>query len=520
MGGNLCGPELAQCRVVYHEIAIQESNELLPMRCLRKLVLISVLLPLFRVGFVQAEQDLTARIISALQEQKYDEALRLLGPALHASPGDSQLWTMQGVAYGRQGNKKDALNSFRHAIKISPDNIPALQGVAQIEFDAGNQAGIPVLEHLIQLRPNDLTSHGMLAVLEYQKGDCSAAVVHFEKAAALFASQLPALHAYGACLVKLKRVDEAAEVFSKSLALNPEDRRERQILASVQLMAHQPDQAVATLGPVSGTNADALSLQLASAAYEDLHNTDKAVDALQRAILLEPQNVSLYVGFAALSSTHQSFQVGIDVVNDGINLQPKAAPLYFARGVLYVQIAEYEKAQADFDKAYDLDPSQSLSIAAQSLAAVQQNDLPRAQEGVELKLKHNPDDPILLYMQADILLEQGAEPGSPEFQRALGSAKRAVELRPSLGPARGVLAKLYLKNGQYPEAAAQCRKALEIDPKDQSAVYHLIQALRKTDKKSEIPDLLKRLAALRQEATTEEREQYRYKLVEGDASLK
>jgi tetratricopeptide (TPR) repeat protein len=490
------------------------------MRCLRTLVLISVPLLLLRFAPVQAEQDPTAPIISALQEHQYDEALRLLHPALSAAPGDSQLWAMQGVAYQGQGNKKEALNSFRHALKISPDNIPALQAVAQISYDAGDPAGIPVLEHLLRLRPNDVTSHGMLAVLEYQQGDCSAAVVHFEKAAALFASQLPALHAYGTCLVKLKRVDEAADIFSKSLALDPDDRRERQTVASVQLMAHQPEQAIATLGPLMGTNTDALSLQLASAAYEDLHNTDKAVDALRQAILLDPQNVNLYVNFAALSSTHQSFQVGIDVVNDGINLQPKAAPLYFARGVLYVQTAQYDKAQADFDKAYDLDPSQSLSVAAQGLATAQQNDLPRALTGVEEKLARRPEDPILLYMQADILTQQGAEPGSPEFQTAMRSAKKAVELRPSLGPARGVLAKLYLQNGQYAEAAVQCRKALEIDPRDQSAVYHLIQALRKTDDKSDIPELLKRLAQLRQQATNEEREQYRYKLVEGDTALK
>jgi len=127
-----------------------------------------------------------------------------------------------------------------------------------------------------------------------------------------------------------------------------------------------------------------------------------------------------------------------------------------------------------------------------------------------------PKDPILLYLQADVLVQKGAEPGSPEFQTAMRSAKTAVALRPALGPARAVLAKLYIQAGDYPEAAVQCRKALEIDPKDQTSLYHLIQALRKSDKKNEIPDLLKRLAVLRQEASKEEREQYRYKLVEGD----
>ena len=89
-------------------------------------------------------------------------------------------------------------------------------------------------------------------------------------------------------------------------------------------------------------------------------------------------------------------------------------------------------------------------------------------------------------------------------------------MQPALGAARGVLAKLYMQALQYPEAVEQCREALKSDPKDQTALYRLIQALRKTGQKSEIPDLLKKLAQLREEATKEERERYRYKLIVED----
>ena len=320
--------------------------------------------------------------------------------------------------------------------------------------------------------------------------------------------------------MKLKRFDKAADLFQRSLALNPDDPRERQVLASVQIMAHQPQQAIATLQPLLSANPDASVLELASAAYEDLHDTDKAVESLRQAILLDPHNVTLYVDFAALSATHQSVQVGINVVNDGINLQPKAAPLYFARGVLYVQLAEYDKAQADFEKAYELDPSQSLSVAAQGLMAMHQNDLAGALAGVREKLARRPDDPILLYLEADMLAQEGAEPGSPDFDAALRAANRAVALRPSLGAAHGVLAKLYLESGQYAQAVIHGRKALEIDPKDQTSLYHLVQALRKAGKNEEIPELLKQLAALRQQSAKDTREQNRYKLVEGEAQTK
>ena len=477
-----------------------------------------LLVPLILLA--QPGEDRIALIAMALRDQQYEQALQLLHSALHDHPDNAELWTMQGVAYNGIGNRNEALVAFRHALKLSPDIIPALQGEAQIEYDAGNAAGIPVLKHLLRLRPYDLTSHGMLAVLQFQQGDCPEAVVHFDKAESLFESRIAALHAYGICLAKLRQFDRAAGVFQKALTLNPNDQRERQVTAAVQLLSHQSTLAITTLDPLLSASPDAATLELASAAYEDVHDTDKAVEALRQAILLEPQNVSLYVDFAALSATHQSFQVGINAVNDGIALQPSAAPLYFARGVLYVQLAEYEKAQADFDKAYELDPTQSLSAAAKGLAAVQQNDLTNALEGVRQKLARTPNDPLLLYLQADILAQQGPQPGSPEFKEAMRSAQRAVKLRPGLGPARSVLAKLYLQNAQYSESAEQCKKALEIDPKDQTALYHLIQALRKTDRKGEIPALLKQLASLRQQAAHDEREQYRYKLVEGDANAK
>ena len=205
------------------------------------------------------------------------------------------------------------------------------------------------------------------------------------------------------------------------------------------------------------------------------------------------------------------------MLSDGLGLQPSAAPLYVARGVLYVQLADYERAEADFAKASELDPSQALSDAAQGLAAAQENDLDRALATIEAKLARKPDDAYLLYLRADILAQQGADPGTPAFTTALRSARKAVTLQPGLAPAHAVLAKLYLQAGRHREAVEQCRRALAIDPDDQTSLYRLIQALRKSGDTKEIPVLLQRLAAVREQAAKQERERYRYRLVIGDA---
>ena len=97
-----------------------------------------------------------------------------------------------------------------------------------------------------------------------------------------------------------------------------------------------------------------------------------------------------------------------------------------------MQLAQYDKAEADFEKANELNPNQSLSVAAQGLAAVQANDLDHALASIQEKLKRKPNDPLLLYLQADVLSQKGADPGTPEFQLAMRSAQKSVSLQPTL----------------------------------------------------------------------------------------
>ncbi len=483
-----------------------------------KLSILGVLFISWSLALAQTPSSTIEQITATLRSRDFEKAVQLTRAALQKYPDNAQLWSLQGIALASSGNNKESLVAFQQALKISPDYLAALAGSAQILYQQNDRKAIPVLNHLLELRPDEPTAHAMLAVLEYHEGKCQAAVGHFEKAGEILASQVDAQHAYGICLVRLHKLEEAIQVFQRTVTLNPEDRRERQLLASVLVMAKKPQQAIDTLQPLlQGDSTDAETLELASTAYEDAGKTPEAVQALRQAILRDSGNVNFYLDFASLCLAHQSFQVGIDVVSDGMRVRPAAAQLYLARGVLYVQLADYENAEADFERAHELDPNQSLSSAAQGLAAVQQNDIGRALDAVQKKLASKPNDAYLLYLQADFLTQKGVDPGTPEFQKAMQSARKAVSLQPSLGAARAVLAKLYLQNGQYQDAIVQCRKALQSDPKDQTTVYRLIQALRKAGQKQEIPGLLKRLADLREQATKDERERFRYKLVGEDS---
>jgi tetratricopeptide (TPR) repeat protein len=463
----------------------------------------------------QTATERVQSITSALRDREFSNALQLLQPALQTSPNNSQLWMLQGLAYAGEGDSKAALASYKRAIRISPDYLPALEGAAQIEYEAGDADAVSLLQHVLQLRPDESTSHAMLAVLAEKSGDCASAIEHYAASGPLLDSQPEALQGYGVCLLKLNRTDKAIAVFQRLVAARPDDPRWRRGLAAVQLAAGKPQDALATLRPLLDANSDVSTMRLAAAAYEADKDTPSAVKILRDAIVKDPLQIPPYVDFAEIAMDHQSFQAGVEMIDAGLKLQPNAAPLYLARGVLYVQLADFEKAEADFENAERLDPKQGMTAAAQGMLAEEQNqnDPDRALATVRSKLARQPDDAFLCYLQAAILSQKSPETGSPEFQQGLDSAKRAVTLQPSLTAAHNVLAKYYLDSGQYALAANECRLVLERSPSDQSALYHLVMALRKTGGQAEIPDLLKRLAKARQDATRQEGERNRYKLV-------
>ena len=464
--------------------------------------------------FAQSARDEVNAVSTALRAGQYDEALRLLDPALRQFPSSCQLWTLQGLAFSKQGQEEKALASFRTALKISPDYLPALEGASQAAYENGSPDARSLLQHVLKLAPGDPTAHAMLAALAYKGGNCADAVSHFERSAALIKSQPMALRQYGICLGKLKRYEQATGIFQQLVNMPGDDPQDRLRLASLQLASGNAAEAIASLQPLLDDHPDSEVLALASQVYEERKDTPKAVELLHQAIVQEPQNTDLYLQFADLSLVHQSFQVGVDMMSAGLKLGPDAPALYLARGILYVQLADYDRAEADFERANELDPHHSVSEAALGMEAEQKNDLDKALAVVSGKLSKRPDDPLLLYVEADILVQKNPDLDSPEFKHAVASAKRAVQLKPDLVAARDTLAKLYLQANKHQLAIEESRTSLKYDPNDQVAIYHLITGLRKTGHKEELPALLKRLADLRQKATREEGEHNRYKLIE------
>lgn len=478
-----------------------------------------LLLALVRPTLAQspANENAPVSVESALRARNFQQALDLVRPQLQHSPKNAKLWTLEGIALAALGRDREALSAYNNALTVSRDYLAALEGAAELEYKAGSSRAVPLLNHIVKLRPADPTSHAMLGVLAYKQHDCTSAVKHFHASRELIASQPAALAQYGSCLMDLQQPDDALPLFQQLLTLQPDDPHARYNLAVVQLTAHHPKDAIATLQPLlQAQPQDPDVLDLASSAYEDSGDTPQAVGLLRQAIVVDSKKVKYYLDFANISFNHESFQVGVDMINVGLKQLPNAAPLYTVRGILYIQLAQFEKGQADFETANRIDTSQTSGAVAEGLAQLQQSNLDQALATVQSRLKSNPKDAFLHYMKAQILFQQGADPGTPQFKQAIAAASQATELQPNFVLPRDLLGNLYLKSGQLEKSIEQSRRALQQNPSDQEALYHLIQALRQSGEhaKAELPSLVKRLAVLRQESRNAEASGNKYKLYE------
>jgi tetratricopeptide (TPR) repeat protein len=463
----------------------------------------------------QASNEVGA-ISAHMTAQDFDGALQLSTAALKINPQDIRLLTLRGMAYAGKDNSALALESFNQALKISPDFLPALEGAAQVTYLHGGALAKPYLFRILAAHRTEPTANAMLAVIEYKEGDCQGAIEHFESAIAVLASQPDSLVEYGACLASANRLDAAIPILRQAVDLKPADPIARYNLALAQFNLNQTDAALTTLEPMMAEpSAPEDVLTLEADIYEANNNTQRAVEVLRQAIVSHPKDKSAYLQFAYLSYKHSSVGVGVDMLNVGIAQLPNEAELYLARGVLRSQMSNSSEALDDFGTALRLDPRLSYASDAEGIAKSQAHDDKAALATFRAAAKQHPDDGLAQYLLAEAISQEAPDPATAAFVEGVTAAKRSVALDPKRVEARDLLASMYLRSDQIELSIKESQAALTVDPNDEEALYHEILALRKGDRKLEVPALVQRMMKVREAKAIEVKPKI-YRLAEGE----
>lgn len=463
----------------------------------------------------QSAQPDAGQVIALLRQRDYQQALKRADALLTQNPDDCRLLSLRGLALSNLQRPAEADKAFRDSLRSCPENLLALEGAAQIEYAGKKPGAAELLQRILALRPQDVTAHAMLASLERGRGDCRAALPHYEASSAMFAARPQLEQGYAYCLAKTGQLPQAEAAYQTVVGAAP-DEAARYNLALVQWQMHDPKSSLETLQPLLASSPNQAVLALGARVAEESGDTPLAVKLLRAAILARPKNLDNYLEFAQISFNHRSFQVGIDMVNAGLTQLPDAAPLYLARGVLEVQLGKRESAVADFEKAHQLQPQLSLAMDAMGIMKSQQFDPTAALGLFREQARQHPKDGLLQYLYAEALSQDTTN--ADATQEAIAAAQRSIADDPGYGPVRDLLAVLWLRANQPQKALEQAEAALKIQPDDDVALYHEIMARRRLGQSAQVEVLAKKLAVMRAENATKQRASRRYVLQEEPGS--
>ena len=451
--------------------------------------------------------------IEALSQGRNEEALRILAELLDQAPRDHSLLTLRGIALAQAGRPIDALAAYRSALKQAPNYLAALQGAAEIEFQRRDPAALIRLEKAISIQSANPTAHAMLGVLAFERQDCGEAIRHFAEAAPAIVRNTPVLGQYGQCLFREGEASEAAQVFRQLLNLEPTDSAARFNLALSLFEASRYPDSIDVIDPLATLEVPASEvLSLLADAQLSLRRVPEALETLKRAAALHPRQERHYVDLANLCMEQEAHNLGLEILAAGIMNIPRSARLHGMRGILLAQLNRFEEAEAEFERATELDPDQSpgrigLSITLQQVGRHAESiPILREQAAAE------PHNPVVNTMLGRALIQEGGqEEGSLEEARA--ALERAVSADPSFVGAWVELGKLFMKTDRIEEAVPVLERAVKSNPDNRQAVYQLMLALRKAGRLDETRSLAQKLRTMVVRDQREETQQARFRLV-------
>ncbi|HKT24245.1 MAG TPA: tetratricopeptide repeat protein [Terriglobales bacterium] len=249
-------------------------------------------------------------------------------------------------------------------------------------------------------------------------------------------------------------------------------------LALCYVATRQSTQAVPILTKLRHNHESAQVENLLAQAYIGAGNSEAALDALKRAAAITPDNEKLYAFVADACTESQNYDLGLDVVDLGLQHLPNSATLHYQRAMFLSSVDEFDAAKPDFALARKLGAGSDigyLAVAQESLLAGKIEDAVRsAREAISA----GHQDYRLLTILGEGLLRSGITPAQPQFAEAELALSKAVKLRPNYSDAQLALGKLQLLSHHLNEAISHLEQARSLDPHNPAVYSQLAAAYR------------------------------------------
>lgn len=302
------------------------------------------------------------------------------------------------------GHYHRAAATFRTAIKMRPDYLPARMNLAECLLSAGQLAESRELFEMIARKyPGNPEAFYGLGRAEAQQGDAEDAAAALEKACELFPQYGGAHYALALIYRKLGHPQKAKAQFAAYQANVTSDPPEVDPLrAAVQQLDQTP-----------------LHYLQRGLALEQEGDLQGAIQAHLKAIELDPDFVQPHINLIQLYARAGEYAKAEQEYRIAVRLNPHRADCYYSYGVLMFGLGKYAEAELAFRRAIASNPFYPEAHNNLGFLLQQQGHLRQALEEFREAVKDRPDYRLARFHIGQILVNRGDYAGAIEQFRKI-----------------------------------------------------------------------------------------------------
>lgn len=365
---------------------------------------------------------------------------------------------------------RDALDTFQQAVDLNSRSVCGWLGKAQALYGLERyRAALAAYDRVDRLKPDLVETWQGRGEVLYRLERFEAANTAYNKTLKIQPDNAEVWNRKGKALYKLELYREALEAQERALKFKPDyatahsDRGIALIGMGKYQEALEAFDLAQTIDPLDPTlwQNKALVLQYLNRTQESSRLYQEALEAYERSIQENPQNITAILDKANVLSKLQQHEAALATYEQAISVNEDSHLAWLGKGNALFALRRYDEALAAFNRTVKVQPKSYISWHNRgSLLRDGLRDLPKAIESYDRSLAINPNF-YHAWRDRGIALSQ-----NQEHEEALKSFKRALSIKPSdykSWVGRGIaLSSL----GRVEEAISVFDRAVEIQPND------------------------------------------------------
>ncbi len=255
-----------------------------------------------------------------------------------------------------------------------------------------------------------------------------------------------------------------------ALYLDPGFDDARRFAGSILNVYGEHEEAIAALSMVRSSSAYYEQAQIEIAgAHEALGDTEKAINILRSAIRSVPGAVDARLSLAGLLASKRKHSEAASVMDDVIAQLPEdprsnAWRFYLTRAASLIEVDEWERAEADLERAVELAPEEATVLNYLGYSWAERGvNLDEAFALIEKAVALEPTSGAIIDSLGWAYYQLG------NYKDAVGHLEQAASLEPADPTITDHLGDVYWRLGRKIEAQYQWERVLELDPDEDVA---------------------------------------------------